>query len=180
MNACPNCGRDNPLNATVCMECGEVFQRAESDIIFAIPPKKAGMHWVWAFLIMNIARIGADYLITMILYAFMESKSAFFIYAHALEMMNIDFTVKLAVYFLSILLWISLTTRRYLHSAVWSTFVYIWIIFNPLLSISQYKADVEQLGFQPNYVVFAGVASMAAGVIVFLQYQKKLEKMLRL
>ncbi len=180
MKACPNCGKDNPPTANLCMECGEVFHQAEPNILFAVPPKKAGMHWFWALLIMNIARIGVNFLITTLLYAFIQSKSASFIFAHALEIINVEFTVRLAVYFLSILLWICLTAKRYHHSAVWSTFVYIWIIFSPLLSIAQYKADIEQLGYQPNYIIFMGVVSMAAGAILFSQYKKKLNKTLRL
>lgn len=172
MKNCPMCGKENPNELEYCMYCrGELALKPPARM--KGPGKKAGIHWAWAFVIMIAARGLVNAGFNFALSAYVTAQSASFMYAHGLEIVNISFTLELMIHYLFIWAWIRFTSSRYSHSAVWSVFIYLWLIAGPLQLVSSWAYTFTD-SYSPTYIWFAGVASMAAAVVLFARHKRKL------
>ena len=177
MKACPKCGKVYAAGAAICTECHEGLTDVP-DVKQSIPSTNSRIHWLWAFLIIVALRVLSNFAIDAIVTGYIDSMPMNQIHASIQEIINLEYTAKLLLFYATIVVWVKLTHKRYSHSRVWIMFNYLWLIASPLYPIGEYGYSLISIGYQAGYIIMISLISSVAGPLLFACYKRRLQRKL--
>lgn len=173
MKKCPKCGKMNFSNVSICSDCKENLESVRVPIDNQ-PSQQRGMHWFWAWLIMQ----GISYATDTILVNIYQGIDPIELLGNFSTYICILMLCKLLTTYLAIFIWIRLTFRRYFYAGPWSFFTYLWNITTPFLLLMQFNTVLLKVNMHSIALWVITLLGILVGVIGFTIYKKVLEKQL--
>jgi hypothetical protein len=177
MKKCPKCGKINFSNVSFCSDCGENLEMVPAQNDYQ-PDRNLGMHWFWAWLIMQGIALAGGYLIGTIITGVLNGMNPFELLSKLSTYACIEMICRILMTYLAIFVWIRLTFKRYFHAGPWNFFTYLWNITTPLYMMVQFNNVLSQINMQINELWIITILGILVGVIGFSIYKKKLGEQL--
>jgi hypothetical protein len=176
MKKCPKCRKMNFSNVSFCTDCGENLEFVQGGT--DNQPYQFGMHWFWAWLIMQGISLASGFLINFILSKIFSGMSPNDLKASLSTYVCIEMVCRILLTYLSIFIWIRLTFRRYFYAGPWTFFTYLWNITTLILMLMEFNKILSQHNMQLITIWVITLLGILFGVIGFHVYKKKLKEQL--
>ncbi len=177
MKKCPKCGKMNFSNTSFCSDCGDnlEFVHADND---SLPSQHFGMHWFFAWLIMQGSGWLGGLLINSILEGILSNMSISDLRSSLPAITNIAMILQILLTYVVIFIWIRLTFKRYFYAGPWNFFTYLWFVSTPFLMMIEFGNALSGINMSMVLPWIITILGILTGIIGFTVYKKKLEDQL--